>query len=129
MGLERELEADMTMYGGYSGNDSGSRQQAAAASSEAASAKRDVADLERDLGRLKLVCAAVWELLKQRAKLTEDDLVAMVATLDAKDGVADGQLTRTARKCVKCQRTVAAKQYKCMYCGAEQPVTSVFEGI
>jgi hypothetical protein len=123
------MEVSMTMYGGFPGDNSAARQQAAAASSEAASAKRDVADLERELGRLKLVCAAVWELLKQRAKLTEDDLAATVAMLDAKDGVADGQLTRTARKCFKCQRTVAAKQTKCMYCGAEQPLASVFEGI
>ena len=119
-------------YGTLSG-DSGARQQAAAASSEAASAKRDIADLERELerelGRLKLVCAAVWELLKQRSKLTEEDLVAMVAMLDAKDGVADGQLTRSVRPCVDCGRTVAAKQTKCMYCGKEQPAGSVFEGI
>ena len=119
----------MTMYGGYPGDNSAARQQAAAASSEAASAKRDVADLERELGRLKLVCAAMWELLKQRSKLTEEDLVAMVAMLDAKDGVADGQLTRSVRPCVQCGRTVAAKQTKCMYCGKEQPAASVFEGI
>ncbi len=129
MPLDREMEVGMTMYGGHSGDNLAARQQAAAASSDAASAKRDVAELERDLGRLKLVCAAVWELLKQRAKLTEEDLVAMVAMLDAEDGVADGQLTRSVRKCVQCQRTVPAKTNKCMYCGADQPLTSVFEGI
>jgi hypothetical protein len=115
-------------YGTLPG-DSGARQQAAAASTDAASAKRDVAELERDLGHLKLVCAAVWELVKERSKLTEDDLVAKVAELDAKDGVADGQLTRGVRKCVQCQRTVPAKQNKCMYCGTVQPAGSVFEGI
>jgi hypothetical protein len=129
MPLDWEMEVGMTMYGGYTGGDGAARQQAASASSEAASAKRDVAELERELGRLKLVCAAVWELLKERGKLTEDDLAAKVAELDAKDGVADGQLTRSVRKCVKCQRTVPAKQSKCMYCGLEQPLTSVFEGI
>jgi hypothetical protein len=118
----------MTMYGGYAG-DSAARQSAAAASTEAASAKRDVVELEHDLGRLKLVCAAVWELVKEKTALTEDDLVTKVAELDARDGVADGQLTRGVRKCVQCQRTVPTKQNKCMYCGTVQPVSSVFEGI
>jgi len=116
-------------YGTLPGDSSGARQQAAAASSDAASAKRDVADLERDLGHLKLVCAAVWELVKEKSRLTEDDLVAKVAELDAKDGVADGMLTRGVRKCVQCQRTVPTKQNKCMYCGTVQPVGSVFEGM
>ena len=45
-----------------------------------------------DLGHLKLVCAAVWELVKEKSKLTEDDLVAKVAELDAKDGWRTGSL-------------------------------------
>lgn len=119
----------MTMYGGYTGGDSAARQQASAASTDAASAKRDVVELERDLGRLKLACAAVWELVKTKTNLTEDDLVMMMAQLDAKDGVADGQLTRGVRKCVQCQRTVPHRQNKCMYCGAVQPVDSAFEAL
>ena len=116
----------MAIYGSGSGNDA-TRQQAASATTDAASAKRDVAELERDLGRLKLVCAALWELLKDRAKLTEDDLINKVAEVDARDGVADGQLSRTVRKCVQCQRTVPHRQFKCMYCGTEQPVQSIFD--
>src|SRR4051794_29200157 len=94
--------------------DPAARQQAASGSSDAASAKRDVHDLERDIGKLKLVCAALWELVKEKAALTEDDLVAKIAELDARDGIADGQLGRGVRKCVQCQRTVPAKQHKCM---------------
>ena len=49
--------------------------------------------------------------------------------IDARDGVADGQLTRTVRKCVQCQRTVPHRQFKCMYCGTVQLAGNVFEGI
>ncbi len=115
----------MTM--GYS-NDSGARQ-AAAASSEAASAKRDVGELEHEIARLKLVCAALWELVKQKTALTEEDLMAKVLEVDARDGVMDGQMRKTVRKCVQCQRTVPAKQNKCMYCGVAQPAGSVFEAL
>src|SRR4051812_48494828 len=90
-------------------------RRSAEASHDAAAAKRDVRDLEDQVGRLKLACAAMWELLKERAKLTEDDLATRMAILDAKDGVADGKLTRGVRKCTQCGRTVAAKLNKCMY--------------
>lgn len=119
----------MSYYGGMSGDGAAARQQASEASHDAASARRDVADLQNQVDRLKLICAAMWELVKEKNSLTEDDLIARIAILDAKDGVADGKMSRGVRKCVKCQRTVAAKQNKCMYCGAIQPVESIFEGI
>lgn len=117
----------MTMYDGSGYSDS--TRRAAEASSDAASAKRDVAALEDELARLKLACAAMWELLKERAKLGEDDLATRMAMLDAKDGVADGKLTRLARKCVQCGRTIKARQNKCMYCGTVQPIESIFESL
>ena len=119
----------MPIYGGIGGSDGTAGRQAAAASSEAAAASREVTQLRDEVARLKLVCAAVWELLKERGKLTEDDLVTRVAILDARDGVADGKLTRPIRTCVQCGRTVAAKHTKCLYCGIVQPAGSVFEGI
>jgi hypothetical protein len=119
----------MTDFDSIPSGDGGARRQAAAASSDAASAKRSVSELEHELARLKLVCAAVWELVKDKTGLTEDDLVAKAAILDAKDGVADGELTRGIRKCIRCSRTVPARQNKCMYCKTTQPLSSVFEDL
>jgi len=119
----------MSMYGGMPGGDSGARSQAAAASSDAASAKRDVSELEHELARMRLACAAVWELVREKTGLTEDDLIAKIAVIDARDGVADGKLTRSVRKCTKCGRTMPAKQNKCMYCGTLRAVESVFESL
>ena len=50
----------MTFYNGNSNSANAANRQAAAASTEAAAAKRDVAYLEDQLERMKLVCAAVW---------------------------------------------------------------------
>jgi len=116
----------MTM-GGYSGD--GARHVAAAASADASSAKREVGEMEHEIARLKLVCAACWELLKEKTALTEEELMAKVQEIDARDGIMDGQLKRSIRKCVQCQRTVPAKNNKCMYCGTVQPVSSVFESL
>jgi hypothetical protein len=78
---------------------------------------------------MKLVCAAVWEIVKEKHGLTEEDLVAKIALLDAKDGIADGKFSRAPRKCVKCNRTVKDNQRACIYCGAAQPFESVFQSI
>ena len=102
---------------------------AAHAASEATVAQRRVAELEDQLDRLTLVCAAVWELVKERAKLTEDDLAQRVAILDVKDGVADGKFTHGVRPCQKCNRPVSARHRKCLYCGAEQVVDGVFQSL
>ncbi|MGN6367649.1 MAG: hypothetical protein ACTHN5_05260 [Phycisphaerae bacterium] len=119
----------MSYYTGGSNSASAASREASAAANEAAAAKRDVAYLEDQLERMKLVCAAVWELVKEKHNLAEDDLVAKVAQLDAKDGVADGKFSRAPRKCVKCNRTVKDNQRACMYCGAVQPFESVFQSI
>jgi len=121
----------MTDFGsiGSTNGDSSTRRQAASAASDASAAKREVMELEHALNRMRLASAAVWELVKESTQLTEDDLINKMAVLDAKDGVADGQLTRHPRPCVQCKRTVPPKQKKCIYCGAEQPMTSVFESI
>jgi hypothetical protein len=119
----------MSFYTGGNNSANAANREAATAAHDAASAKRDVAYLEDQLERMKLVCAAVWELVKEKNGLAEDDLIAKVAFLDAKDGVADGKFGRAPKKCVKCNRTVTDKQRACIYCGAVQPFESVFQSI
>jgi hypothetical protein len=81
------------------------------------------------LERLLLVCTAMWQLIKEKTDLTEDDLISRVAVLDAQDGIADGKLTEKPQPCPKCQRTVCTKQGRCLYCGCPIPVDNVFRTI
>jgi hypothetical protein len=105
----------------------GGAVDATRAAGEALNAQQRVAELEEQLDKLTLVCAAMWNLLKEKTALTEDDLAARVAIIDARDGAADGKMTHTVRPCAKCHRPVAARHRKCLYCGFEQPVTTIFE--
>ena len=89
----------------------------------------DTAELHDRIDQLLLVNSAMWELLAEKTGLTENDLVAKVAEIDARDGVADGKLTYTPVKCPQCQRTIFPKQEKCLYCGAPRPVENVFKTI
>jgi hypothetical protein len=113
----------------FSTGGSGYSADASRASAEALNARQAVKELHDEVGRLRLVCAALWELVKERTNLTEADLVARVAIMDAKDGVADGMMTRRAQPCAKCGKQMASRLTKCMFCGAERAAATVFEGI
>jgi ribosomal protein S27AE len=87
------------------------------------------AQLAERIDQLLLINAAMWELLSEKTGLTEADLVARIAEIDARDGVADGKMTYAPVLCPKCQRTIFPKHQKCLYCGEPRPVESVFKSI
>jgi len=92
-------------------------------------AARTAVDIEERLDKLMLINMAMWELIRDRSKLTEADLLAKVQELDLRDGVPDGKMTRTVSKCSKCDRTMSPRHQSCMYCGADKLHSSVFDGI
>ena len=71
--------------------------------------------------RLYLVVQAMWELLKDKAGLTDADLDAKVQEIDMRDGRRDGQdSTQTdPMKCRQCGRTILSGQTQCSWCGAQ----------
>ena len=114
----------------------GSSANAVAATSSAADAKtranqaqeRSIA-LEDRLDKLTLITMAVWELLREKAKLTEADLLEKVQELDLRDGVPDGKVTRGISQCPKCGRNMSPRHQRCMYCGSEKLIASVFDSL
>lgn len=102
---------------------------AARAQASASEARESVRDTDERLDQLLLVCAAMWELLSEKAGVAEADLVAKVAEIDARDGTADGRFTYAPTKCVKCQRTMFPKHRRCLYCGADRAIDTVFKTI
>ncbi len=90
---------------------------------------RDVGHLEDRLERLSLVCMAMWSLLQDKTQLTEEDLLERVKLIDLIDGKADGKATTTIKKCHACGRTLNARHRKCLYCGAEMPLSSAFDAV
>ncbi len=76
---------------------------------------RAVAD---ELARLELVCEAMWELVKEKTNLVDDDLLGKMAELDLADGVADGKKAKGGPvMCVKCNRPNSRRHDFCIYCG------------
>ena len=71
--------------------------------------------------RLYLVVQAMWELLKDKAGLTDADLDAKVQEIDIRDGRLDGQdSTQTdPLTCRQCGRTILSGQAQCSWCGTQ----------
>jgi len=94
-----------------------------------AARQMETSETNERVDQLLLVCAAMWELLAERAGVTEADLVTKIAEIDARDGVADGKITFSPVPCPQCQRPIFARQKRCLYCGGPRPVDSVFKSI
>ena len=101
--------------------------KASQAASEADRAAASVQHLEGRLDRLLLVSMSLWELLKERTDLTEDDLLAKVQEVDLRDGRPDGKVSRTVKKCPQCKRTMSPKHQRCLYCGADDIDKEAFQ--
>ena len=60
-------------YGGFSSGFDSSSGQSAEANRKASNAQMRIKYLEANLERAFLICEALWEMLRDRAKLTEQD--------------------------------------------------------
>ena len=81
-------------------------------------------ELTHQVERLTLLNQALWELLRARLKLTDEELEKSIREVDVRDGAEDGRMTKTALQCPTCGRVSSSKHWKCLYCGQafEKPV-------
>ena len=106
------------------GNASGEARRAARTADES---KSRVAELTARCDRLALTCQALWELLRDRLNLTEQQLLDRVQQIDLRDGKADGRMGSQVHQCPACERPVNSRRRQCLYCGEPmQPGTEVF---
>lgn len=110
------------------GIDSTARAASAGKPSGAADAS-DLRHLEDRVDRLSLICMAMWSLLQDKSKLTEQDLIERVKMIDLMDGKEDGKATRTVSMCSRCDRPMNPRHKKCIYCGHEKLVSSAFDAL
>ena len=77
---------------------------------------------------LAMTCQAMWELLRDRTDLTDEDIEEKLQEIDLRDGSADGKMTSTVGECPACHRTVNSRHDRCLYCGVEISKDHIFEG-
>ena len=108
----------MSIFSGFHPPFTDSGTSVSTGSATARDAQSKAVHLENRLDKLTLICQALWELLKERGELTEEDLAAKVREIDLRDGVADGKISKQIKRCPKCDRVMSQRHEKCMYCGA-----------
>ena len=86
-----------------------------------------VRSLEEQMNHMALACQAMWELLRDRVGITEEELHAKIDEVDLRDGAKDGRIKPVLTKCPKCGKPSSSKNSACMYCGAAIPKRHVFE--
>lgn len=101
----------------------------ASANARATDAVTQVRMLEDRVDRLTMICLAMWTLLKESGKFTDEELVNLVREVDLTDGKLDGKYRVETTLCPSCKRTMAAKHRKCIYCGAERPNEGSVQGL
>lgn len=75
--------------------------------------------LEARIDKLTLVSMALWTLLKENTKLTEEDLLEKIKEIDLSDGKLDGKVRQNVSDCPQCGRVMSQKHRRCLYCGFE----------
>jgi hypothetical protein len=100
---------------------------AASANFKATTAKDAIADLERKADTLTLACQALWEIVRTRLNIDEEEILRMMRDIDARDGQVDGKISSTQVICERCQRTSNSRRRNCLYCGTLLPPRHAFE--
>jgi len=84
-------------------------------------------ELEFTINRMALGCQAMWELLRSRVGITEQELLAKMNEVDLRDGSQDGRMTPVPIACPQCGKPSNSRHSRCMYCGAALPKPHVFQ--
>jgi hypothetical protein len=79
------------------------------------------------LERLGLLCQAMWEMLRDRAEFSDDQLAAKVREVDLRDGREDGRIGERVLECPHCRNSVNSRSPRCVVCGHVVVTPHAFE--
>jgi hypothetical protein len=87
------------------------------AKSKVRQAKEQLRVLEANLAKVLMINEALWEILRDKLGLTDEDLNGKLYEIDMRDGVLDGKNQRSISECPSCHRKVSPRHPACIYCG------------
>lgn len=101
------------------------QQDATQAKRKAELVEQQVDRVEQRVDRLALACQALWELLREKTGLTQQEVFAKMTEIDLRDGHKDGRMNGEVMRCVSCNRTIHSQNRICIYCGTPVPRTNI----
>ena len=105
------------------------KRDAATAEMDASLTRSEVEKLRESVMQLALINQALWELVRERLDLTDEELKEKASEIDLREGNADGQQASEGRKCPQCGRVMYRRHAKCFYCGAEGFGNTAFDDV
>lgn len=87
----------------------------------------DLNDLVRHVRKLALVNQALYEVLKERTGITDEELRRKIDEIDRRDGVSNHRHDAAPLRCPKCGISVTAGALMCQGCGAKTAPKYPFE--
>ena len=79
--------------------------------------KQQLKITEANLAKLLLINETLWEIIRDKLKLSENDLNDKLYEIDMRDGKLDEKNQRSITECPNCQRKVSPRHPACIYCG------------
>ena len=105
----------------------GAKSDAARASGKATRVEDELRRVYDRIDSLALICQSMWELIRERTTLTDQDIDQKLQEIDLRDGKADGKMSTPPKNCTDCGRVIARRHSRCLYCGAEFEKDHIFE--
>lgn len=72
--------------------------------------------LRRRVEVMTLANQALFEILKDRLGISEEEVLYRMAEIDGRDGNNDGKIGAKVVACRRCGRKVSTARQRCMYC-------------
>ena len=77
----------------------------------------EIQKLHKQVDKISLANQAMWELLRERNGLTDDDIIGKMEEIDLRDGSIDGKIGVQVLDCPKCGRKTNSRRRTCVFCG------------
>ena len=105
------------------------QQVADGAREKAVDAVHGTVDLRRRVEVLALANQALFEILKSRLGISEEEVILRMAEIDRGDGTRDGKMSPRVVVCRKCGRKVSTARFSCVFCGDTVKEGRLFEKV
>ncbi|GAB5561338.1 MAG: hypothetical protein SynsKO_29850 [Synoicihabitans sp.] len=94
----------------------GAEKRAQRAEHKVIDLKSGANDVQRRLNVMTLANQALFEILRDRLGISEDEVIHRMAEIDGRDGKKDGKMAPRVVACRRCRRKVSTARQRCMYC-------------
>lgn len=101
-------------------------RKADAAVEKATDVKTTLHELSRRIEAIALANQAMFELLRERTGITDNEILERMQVIDLRDGTRDGRMGGKPVACPSCSRVTNTVRRICVYCGTPLPGAHLF---